>query len=41
MNDIQSVISHSSALYVNFVKHNFSQGTKIKIKKVKNKYIIL
>lgn len=40
-NDLQFVTTFSVDLYNKFVKYNFSQGTEIKIKKIKNKYIIL
>ena len=40
-NDLQFVTTFSADLYNKFVKYNFSQGTEIKIKKIKNKYIIL
>lgn len=40
-NDLQYVNTCSTSLYNNFIKYNFPQGTKIKIKKIKNKYIIL
>lgn len=40
-NDLQFVTTFSVDLYNKFVKYSFSQGTEIKIKKIKNKYIIL